>query len=578
MVKTIPSKPVWALALFIGGVLNLSVWSERLASVYASASRGTAWLGGALELLLPVAVTAALLWLAALFGRRALQMAGTLVLLISVLCAYFMVRFDVVIGYGVVKAVLTTDHAMSGEVVGGLLVAWVVVLAGLPAWWFLRMTGWLRPGHAEPPVPRARRRALVWLVVALVAALALLAGLRRLAQQVDGHGLNASFTGVVAHSYLPTNWLAGTAMVVGNALTAWRDDATLVHPAERHRYLPTDLPEDLQVVVVIGESARWDHFGVLGHHRPTTPRLQAEQAQGQLAAFRATSCDTSTKLSLACMFVRAAGVMPGDGLHQRDEILEQSVFAVLRSLGFSIDLFAMQGEAGFYQHVHPDFYKLREVIAAEAGSGVPDLDGLLVPQVARALEQRGAGRRAIVLHTKGSHYLYSRRYPAEQARWQPVCDMEHRFCSRDELLNAYDNSILYTDRVLGELFDTLREKRAVVLYTADHGESIGENSHFHATPRAIAPPEQLRVPLLLWASPSAMADPGLGPGLRRAVARAQVSSQAPSRRPADLAVTHHHLFSTLLGCAGVRSPDGGLEAGRDLCAQEDRLSASASAP
>lgn len=557
MQLSIPSKPVWALALFIGGILNLSVWSERLASVYASATWRTVWLGGALELLLPVAVTSALLWLAALFGRRVLQATGTLALVISVLCAYFMFRFDVVIGYGVVKAVLTTDHAMSGEVVGSLLVFWVVMLAGLPAWWFLRMTGGTRNGRVPSP---ARRAALVRMVVALLVAVALLGGLRRVAQQVDARGLNASFTGVVAHSYLPTNWLAGTAMVVGNALTAWRNDVTLVHPAQRHRFLATDLPEDLQVVVVIGESARWDHFGVLGHHRPTTPRLQAEQAQGRLAAFRATACDTSTKLSLACMFVRAGAVMPGDGLHQRDEILEQPVFAVLRTLGFTIDLFAMQGEAGFYQRVHPDFYKLREVIAAEAGGGVPDLDGLLVPQVARALDQRGAGRRAIVLHTKGSHYLYSRRYPAEQARWQPVCDMEHRSCTRDELLNAYDNSILYTDRVLGELFDTLRAKRALVLYTADHGESIGENSHFHATPRAIAPPEQLRVPLLLWASPLAMADPALVAGLRRAVARAAFLPEGQ--------VTHHHLFSTLLGCMGVRSPDGGLEAGRDLCGRE----------
>lgn len=561
MQLTISDKPVWALALFIGGLLNLAVWTDRLASVYASAPWRTAWLGGALELLLPVAVTAALLWLAALLGRRALQITGMLALVISVLCAYFMVRFDVVIGYGVVKAVLTTDHAMSGEVVGGFLAVWVLLLAGVPAWWFLRMT---RCGLAGAGLPTlSRPAALLRLVIALGVLVVVLVGLRQVARQLEAgaRGLNASFTGVMAHSYLPTNWLAGAAMVVGTEVTAWRSEAALVHPASRHRYVDTDLPQDLQVVVVIGESARWDHFGVLGHDRPTTPRLQAEQDQGHLAAFRATACDTSTKLSLACMFVRAGGVMPGDGLHQRDEILEQPVFAVLRTLGFSIDLFAMQGEAGYYQRVRPDFYKLREVIAAEAGAGVPDLDGLLVPQVARALEQRGAGRRAIVLHTKGSHYLYSRRYPADQARWQPVCDMEHRFCSRDELLNAYDNSILYTDRVLGELFDTLRTKRALVLYTSDHGESIGENSHFHATPRAIAPPEQLRVPLLLWASPAAAADPVLGPGVRRAVARAQVLREGSG---AD--VTHHHLFSTLLGCAGVRSPDGGLEAGRDLCA------------
>ena len=73
MQLTISDKPVWALALFIGGLLNLAVWTDRLASVYASAPSRTAWLGGALELLLPVVVTSVLLWLAALLGRRALR-------------------------------------------------------------------------------------------------------------------------------------------------------------------------------------------------------------------------------------------------------------------------------------------------------------------------------------------------------------------------------------------------------------------------------------------------------------------------------------------------------------------------
>lgn len=538
--------PAWGLAMLVGGGMNLPVWWRRLDEVYDEAAWPVLLVGAASELLLAVALTAGLLQLAALGGRVLLQGVALVLLGVSAVCAYYMTRFDIVIGYGVISAVLTADHALSGEVVGWWLTLWLLGVAGLPAWWWLRRT-------ADQAM--SRRTAGANLMLALVLGAMAVAGLGGVKRMLPQRDLNASFTGVIAHSYLPSNWLAGTGMVLGNRVAAWLAGQHLRHPAEHHRFDARALPEDVLVVVVVGESARWDHFGLFGYGRPTTPRLQAEAPR--LAAWRARSCDTSTKLSLACMFVRAGGVEPGDGLHRPDVVRERQVFAVLRTLGFTIDLHAVQGEAGFYQQVGPDFYQLREVLAAQAG-GAPVLDGLLLPELRRSIERYPRGRHAVVLHAKGSHYLYSRRYPDDHARWQPVCDGEDGFCRRDELVNAYDNSILYTDTVLGGVFDLLRDRPALVLYTSDHGESIGENSHFHATPRAIAPPEQRRVPLLLWASPPLMDDARVGPRMRRAIARANVPD-APE-------VEHAHIFSTLLGCLGVTSPDGGLEAGRDLCA------------
>jgi KDO II ethanolaminephosphotransferase len=109
--------------------------------------------------------------------------------------------------------------------------------------------------------------------------------------------------------------------------------------------------------------------------------------------------------------------------------------------------------------------------------------------------------------------------------------------------------------VLGQLLDKLRDRKALVVFTSDHGESIGDGTHFHGTPRAIAPAEQRRVPLLLWASDPLLADP-----LRHA-AFSRLRERAAGNEPAR----HEQLFASLLGCLAVQSPDGGITPAHNLC-------------
>jgi KDO II ethanolaminephosphotransferase len=314
-------------------------------------------------------------------------------------------------------------------------------------------------------------------------------------------------------------------------------------------------------VLVIGETTRGDRMGLLGHDRATTPHLSADP---NVAAFAGWSCDTATKLSLACMFVRPQGIEPGRGGNP-DRILEDNVFAVMKRLGFGIELFAMQSEAGFYLKVRPDGLKLREVLVAQPeNAGKPLDDRLLLPEVEQSLAQHPAGRgpHLIVLHTKGSHAMYSQRYPREFARWTPECMNADQFCDVASLFNAFDNSVLFVDHVLHQIQQRIGQRKALVIYSSDHGETINENQHFHATPRDIAPPDQRRVPLIFWASDSWRADPELGARYARLQARAQA---AKSRPLDDTRIGHHNLFASMLGCIGVDSPDGGIPTDLSLC-------------
>ena len=118
-----------------------------------------------------------------------------------------------------------------------------------------------------------------------------------------------------------------------------------------------------------------------------------------------------------------------------------------------------------------------------------------------------SGSQLLVLHQLGNHGpSYYRRYPQAFARFQPACeDDDLNRCSREQIVNAFDNALLYTDHVLATLIAKLQAQAdkvdSAVVYVSDHGESLGENNLFlHGMPYAIAPAEQTSVPMLMWLS------------------------------------------------------------------------------
>ena len=118
----------------------------------------------------------------------------------------------------------------------------------------------------------------------------------------------------------------------------------------------------------------------------------------------------------------------------------------------------------------------------------------------------------IVLHMMGNHGpAYFRRYPPEFRRFTPDCaTAELRNCSREQVVNAYDNAIAYTDHVLAGVVETLRAASAfdtAMIYVSDHGESLGENGlYLHGLPYSIAPRTQTHVPMIAWLSQGFAAD------------------------------------------------------------------------
>jgi len=537
------------LALYIGILLNLPVFYRRFDPLLTHSSLKS-WLSATAEVVAIVLLTFFLMRILSLGGKIFYRIVASLMVLISVAASYYMAFFNVVIGYGIVASVMTTDIDLSKEAVGFQFVIWMVVVSALPLLmiWRNKLSLTLleqlkTPGH--------RIRPLIVMVISLALVYLPIRYFDQ-AQSKQEKITNVdlpSYGGVVAHSYLPSNWLAALGLFAYTRADESMNDQDLLDPAQEFTYVAPAGLDDTYVVFVIGETTRWDHMGILGYERDTTPNLSKEK---NLVAFRGESCDTATKLSLRCMFVREGGTMDNPGR----TLKEQNVFAVLKELGFSSELFAMQSEVWFYNNTDADNYAFREQIGSEKrnqGKAVDDM--LLVPELKASVDRHPNGKHLVVLHTKGSHYLYSQRYPREFARYQPECMGVDDFCSKDQLINAFDNSVLYTDTVLHSVFDQLRDKKAIVFYASDHGESIDENMHLHGTPREMAPPEQFRVPMIIWASDKYLADADNKSAFERL--------QAQQR----LGKTHRHveLYDTILGCLGYTSPDGGINPANNWC-------------
>ena len=544
-----PALACLALTAYLALVLNApTAWQRWMR--WSDTPPWIAAIGTLVELLLVALATAMLLLACAALSRRLLQGMGAALLLFSALAAWFMVRHQTQIGYATVSAVLSPDQGFTREILEPGLWIWVLVGGLLPALYWVHRLRQQPAGGPRGGLAGSGRLALLGLaLLALLLVLLLARGMKKVYPQ-SGTGLSPS--GVAAHRYVPTNWVYGLGAHV--AVSAHeRMRGQVPSPVQRHVYQPGQLPQDFTLVLVVGESLRSDHLQVLGAERQTTPRLAAESG---LVALHGWSCDTSTRHALACMFVRPEALEPSDGWSP-DRVTEGPVFDVFDHLGFDIELYAMQAEAGFYRQTRASHFSLREEIAASRPESGQPLDEWLLPPVQDKLARETGGRHLIVLHKKGSHFHYSARYPRAFARWQPECLDVQQNCSEAELRNSYDNSILYTDHVLAELMNLLRDRPALLVVTSDHGQSISATARFHGTPRAMAPAEQRRVPLLFWASEPLLAQAPFAARMQALRARAPASADTP--------VDHGHLFASLLGCAGIESSSGGITPRHNLC-------------
>ncbi|WP_049794118.1 phosphoethanolamine--lipid A transferase EptA [Bordetella avium] len=445
-----------------------------------------------------------LLALFALLSRRAAKLAAALLLIGNAIALYFINTYGVLIDRAMMGNVLSTDWAESSELLHPMLGFYVLVLGLLPAalLWRLR----LRSGgrlHLAASAGTVLLALLAWLYAASGSWLWL-----------DQHAKRLG--GLV----LPWSYLVNTVRYASHEAGQQTVQRLLPDAA-----LPPPLAEKEVVVLVIGEAARAANIAHYGYERDTNPYTRDTTL---LALPGARSCATYTTASLACMLSHKgdAASLPVSDEPLPSYLSRQGVDVIWR------------GNNSGEPRIAVNTYEQRGDIAQDC----PECDGHdadLLHGLAKRIQASTSERVFVVLHLAGSHGpAYHRKHPPAFTAFTPVCrSVQPSECSSESLINAYDNTLVYTDYVLGSLIGMLSSLPypATLLYAADHGESLGEHGwYLHGAPNALAPDVQRDIPFYLWLSDS-------HPRLR-----------LPTQAPDDL--SHNHVFHSVLGAFGMQSP------------------------
>lgn len=454
-------------------------------------------------------ISMTLLGLCAIVSIRFLKIICTFFTIGNAVALYFIVQYKVVMDATMIGNIINTNVKEASELAHPKLLMCVVLLGAVPAALLL----WQRI-----TVSTHMRRVVV-VVLSLV--------------------LGSGWVYVNAQSWL---WIDKNAKAFGGLILPWSYVINTVRyykaEAERHRVaepLPPitgSRPGGMVFVLVIGEAARAQNFSLYGYGRETNPQLIQD---GVTAYVGAHSCATYTTASLRCMLSHKGE----NGLSANDEPLPSYLYrhgieVIWRTNNF--------GEPPLKVSRYDTADEIRKSCRQDCVR--LDYDEVLLNGLDEILHNgKSDTKTLIVLHQGGSHGpYYARKYPPDFERFKPTCQsVELQKCGPGELLNAYDNTIVYTDdvlhRVIG-LLNSVKDRPSAMLYMSDHGESLGEGGlYLHGVPMALAPEVQFTVPLLVWTSDKFEKNGG------------------SAKRPSSFGhrLSHDVIFHSVMGAMGLRS-------------------------
>ena len=414
----------------------------------------------------------------------------------NAVCLYFVNTYNVLIDRSMMGNVFNTQYSEASSFFSWTIILYALLLGVLPSLWLLRQ----RVDYGS-----------VWRWLANIAIALVAVG------------------GIVGSNYKNTFWIDRHAPVIGSKLMPWSYIVNSIRyythwkRANQQEILLPDvekMSESRDVcVLIIGESARSENFSLYGYERETNPLMKADG----VTAIKAQASHTNTMEAVKAILQHK----PSRELYEilPNYLARNGVDVVWRTSNWGTPPIRVEKQFS------------NKVLAATYPEADSRYDGILFHNLKQEILSSDKDKLLICIHTYTSHGPeYYNNSPEEFKRFLPECrSVEVQSADHAELINAYDNTIVYTDYLVHSVIETLREipdRRSCVIFISDHGESLGEGGlYMHGIAKGMAPSEQLDIPFIVWASDNA--NVGVKP-----LAEAG----------------HYHIYHSVLGFLGIQTP------------------------
>lgn len=423
---------------------------------------------------------------------RVYRVAISTLIFINILILYFMLQYNLVIDKHVAISLFTTDLREAGE-----YMTWQLLVTLTVAFASAGLVVFGLHIEFEQPWPEIKKRSFITMALLFIFVVNFFLFFKDYSFFLRQ---NKTFK----HLIVPINYIDAT---IGAVKIVRKKNQKLfnIHSNAHADTRWLNITKKAVYVFVIGETARAQNFSLDGYSRITNPQLS--KIENLISFTNVTACGTSTSISVPCIFDYRGREGFVDANVNYTNLLD-----IAKNAGFDVTWIdnntGCQGVCDRITQLPLD--SLPEYNDyCDSGNC---FDMILVSGLKHVIETSKAQKQLVVLHMLGSHGpKYYKRYPKEFARFQPECNQDQLSdCSQEQIVNSYDNTILYTDFVASELISYLNDHKnwnVQVTYVSDHGESLGEKGlYLHAMPFAFAPKEQTHVPLLFWSNTSFLND------------------------------------------------------------------------
>ena len=441
-----------------------------------------------------------------------MRMVGRILLailsLINATAVYFIFTYSVMIDSTTIENVFNTRYSEASGFFSWALWLFIIVFGVLPALWCL----------LQPVIIGKAKKLAVYCGSSLAIVLAI--ALANISQTLFISQHDTELGGLLQ----PWSYLVNTCRVISFSQDEQAEEIKLPDGKIADQ-------EKTVVVLVIGESARKANFQLYGYERDTNPLLSK---QAGLKVYQATSCATYTTAG-------TKAILEPKNTDELYELLPNYAFRT------GVDVSWRTSNWG-EPPIHIDEYIPNEELGEQYPGENIYHDGILLKGLRERIESSKKNKVLIVLHTSTSHGpKYADKYPKEFEVFKPVArNVEEGQEDVGKLINAYDNTILYTDFLLDSIINILRamtDRNSAMIFISDHGESLGENKVFmHGLPMKLAPKVQYEIPFLVWTSENF-----------REYKSTSSEKDAPNGE-LPVVLEQHYIFHSVLNLLSIQSP------------------------